>query len=95
MITLFVALAALENTWRPVLISRFNAHCTPEMTATVLSIESQSKSAATIVLAPLLGWTVDLVGGFWTVGVVGTAIAAAILLTGLPMNDREKRHARP
>ena len=94
-IILFVALAALENTWRPVLISRFNAHCTPEMTATVLSIESQSKSAATIVLAPLLGWTVDLVGGFWTVGVVGTAIAAAILLTGLPMNDREKRHARP
>ena len=94
-IALFVALAALENTWRPVLISRFNAHCTPDMTATVLSIESQSKSVATIVLAPLLGWTVDLVGGFWTVGVVGTAIAAAILLTGLPLNDRKKRHAHP
>ena len=94
-ITVFVAMAALENAWRPVLISRFNAHCTPEMTATVLSIESQSKSAATIVLAPLLGWTVDLVGGFWTVGVVGTAITAAILLTGLPMKNRAKRHVRP
>lgn len=80
-ICLFVALAVLENFWRPVLISRFNAHSTPDMTATVLSIESQSKSAATVVLAPLLGWAVDLVGGFWPIGVVGTVIAAAIIVT--------------
>jgi predicted MFS family arabinose efflux permease len=92
MIALFVALAVLENFWRPVLISRFNAHSTPDMTATVLSIESQSKSVATIVLAPLLGWTVDLVGGFWTIGVVGTVIAAAIILTGLSLNVQEKQH---
>ena len=80
-ICLFVALAVLENFWRPVLISRFNAHSTPDMTATVLSIESQSKSAATVVLAPLLGWAVDIVGGFWPIGVVGTVIAAAIIVT--------------
>ncbi|MDE0184491.1 MAG: MFS transporter [Candidatus Poribacteria bacterium] len=80
-ILLFVALAVLENFWRPVLISRFNAHSTPDMTATVLSIESQSKSAATVVLAPLLGWTVDLVGGFWPIGVAGTVIAVAIIVT--------------
>lgn len=80
-ICLFVALAVLENFWRPVLISRFNAHSTPDMTATVLSIESQSKSAATVVLAPLLGWAVDLAGGFWPIGVVGTVIAAAIIVT--------------
>ncbi len=80
-ICLFVALAVLENFWRPVLISRFNAHSTPDMTATVLSIESQSKSAATVVLAPLLGWAVDLVGGFWPIGVVGTVITAAIIVT--------------
>lgn len=83
MIALFVALAILQNFWRPVLISRFNIHSTPEMTATVLSIESQSQSVATIVLAPLLGWTVDLVGGFWMVGIVGTLIATGIILTGL------------
>ena len=95
MISLFIALAVLENFWRPVLISRFNAHSTPDMTATVLSIESQSQSVATIVLAPLLGWTVDLVGGFWTIGVVGTVIAAAIILTGLPLNFRGKQHEPP
>ena len=95
MIALFVGLAILVNFWRPVQISRFNAHSTPEMNATVLSIESQSQSVATIVLAPLLGWTVDLVGGFWTVGIVGTVIALAIILTRLPLHAQEKQHAPP
>lgn len=79
-ITLFVGLAVLQNFWRPGLISRFNAQSTPEMSATVLSIEAQSKSLATIVLAPLLGWLVDVVDGFWPVGVFGALIAVAILL---------------
>ena len=79
-IALFVGLAILQNFWRPGLISRFNAQSTPEMSATVLSIEAQSKSLATIVLAPSLGWLVDVVGGFWPVGVIGTLIALAILL---------------
>ena len=79
-IALFVALAILQNFWRPGLISRFNAQSTPEMSATILSIEAQSKSLATIILAPLLGWMIDSVGSFWPVGVVGTCIAVAILL---------------
>lgn len=79
-ITLFVGLAVLQNFWRPGLISRFNAQSTPEMSATVLSIEAQSKSLATIVLAPVLGWLVDVVDGFWPVGVFGALIAVAILL---------------
>lgn len=79
-IALFVCLAILQNFWRPGLISRFNAQSTPEMSATVLSIEAQAKSLATIVLAPSLGWLVDVVGGFWPVGVIGTLIALAILL---------------
>lgn len=79
-IALFVGLAILQNFWRPGLISRFNAQSTPEISATVLSIEAQSKSLATIVLAPSLGWLVDVVGGFWPVGVIGTLIALAILL---------------
>ena len=79
-IALFVCLAILQNFWRPGLISRFNAQSTPEMSATVLSIEAQSKSLATIVLAPSLGWLVDVVDGFWPVGVIGTLIALAILL---------------
>ncbi len=80
MILLFVGLAILQNFWRPGLISRFNAQSTPEMSATILSVEAQSKSLATIVLAPLLGWSVDVVGGFWPIGVCGACIAVAILL---------------
>ncbi|MCG9129363.1 MFS transporter [Candidatus Poribacteria bacterium] len=79
-ITLFVALAILQNFWRPGLISRFNEQSTPEMSATILSIEAQSKSLATIVLAPLLGLLVDLVGNFSPVGIVGACIAVAILI---------------
>ena len=91
-IVLFVGLAILQNFWRPVLISRFDAQSTPDMGATVLSIEAQAKSLATIVLAPLLGWLVDQVdifssvskfspGKFTPIGIVGTCIAVAILLT--------------
>lgn len=78
-IPLFVALAILQNFWRPGLISRFNDQSTPEISATILSIEAQSKSLATIVLAPLLGLLVDLVGNFSPVGIVGACIAIAIL----------------
>ena len=79
-IGLFVGLAILQNFWRPGLISRFNAQSTPEMGATILSIEAQSKSLATIMLAPLLGLLVDTVGNFSPVGIVGICIAVAILL---------------
>ena len=79
-IVLFICLAILQNFWRPGLISRFNAQSTPEMSATILSVEAQSKSLATIVLAPLLGWLVDTVGNFSPIGIVGTTIAIAILI---------------
>lgn len=79
-IALFVGLAILQNFWRPGLISRFNAQSTPSMSATILSVEAQSKSLATIILAPLLGWLVDTVGNFSPVGIIGTTIAIAILI---------------
>ena len=79
-IVLFVGLAILQNFWRPGLISRFNAQSTPEMGATILSIEAQSKSLATIMLAPLLGLLVDTVSNFSPVGIVGICIAVAILV---------------
>lgn len=86
-IVCFVGLAIMQNFWRPLLISRVNAHSTPEMGATVLSIESQAKSFATMVIAPVLGWTVDRVGGFWPVAVVGAVIATGIILTAKPLED--------
>ena len=80
-IACFVALAIMQNFWRPVLISRVNAHSTPEMGATVLSIESQAKSLATMLLAPILGWAVDLAEAFWPVAVAGVLIATGLILT--------------
>jgi len=94
-IALFVVSAILQNFWRPVLISRFDTQTPPEMSATVLSIEAQSQSVALIVLAPLLGWTVDLVSGFWPVGIAGAVISVLIILTGLSLNVPEEQEVHP
>ena len=79
-IAAFVALAVFQNLWRPILITRFTAHASPSQTATVLSIESQAKSLAAAVLAPLLGLAVDAMGGDLKLLPVGLAGAAAALL---------------
>ena len=88
MIAVFVLLYVVQNIWRPVLISRLDDHSDEARGATVLSIESQAKSAATMVLAPVLGLAVDLaryngVGAseFWPVGVLGVLIAIVFFLT--------------
>ena len=72
----FVVLAVLQNFWRPVLISRIDAHSTPEAGATILSVESQGKSVIAMVLAPLIGLCVD------AFGLVGMSVVA--LLVTLP-----------
>ena len=69
----FVALAVLQNFWRPVLISRIDAHSTPEADATILSVESQGKSIVAMGLAPLIGLCVDVFG------LVGMGVVAALL----------------
>ena len=88
MITCFVMLYVIQNFWRPVLISRFYAHSDEEKGATVLSIESQAKSLSTMVIAPILGLAVDLVGrhdigssAFWPVGGIGLLISFVFLVT--------------
>ena len=86
----FVALYVMQNFWRPVLISRFDARSHHAKKATILSIESQAKSVSTMIVAPLLGLTIQLVeshglcakgGEFWPIGVIGTVAAAAFFLT--------------
>lgn len=78
---LFIAINILQNLWRPILISRFEIFTTESTGATLLSIESQAKSVGTIILAPLLGFAVDLSkanlisGEFWPLGVVGVLLA--------------------
>ena len=88
MIMAFVLFYVIQNIWRPVLISRFDEHSDETRGATVLSIESQAKSSATMVLAPMLGLAVDLAryngmgaSPFWPVGVLGGMIAVGFYLT--------------
>jgi len=90
----FILLGMIQNAFRPAQISRFDRESSPEMGATILSIESQSKSLAAAVMAPLLGWTVDAgvsevvgsskaptnVEGFWPVAALGVFVSILALV---------------
>ncbi|MFC2034172.1 MFS transporter [Chloroflexota bacterium] len=88
----FIILSLIQNFWRPILISRFDAFASETQGATVLSIESQAKSVSTMIIAPILGVTVDfatgqsLGGDFWPVAAIAAVIALFILLTPLKEN---------
>ena len=82
----FLLLYLLQNIFRPMQISRFDAYSDERRGATVLSVESQSKTLATMVLAPVLGAVVDQVSAhgteaFWPVGIAGALLAGIMLLT--------------
>lgn len=84
----FVALQVLQNLWRPALVGRLDAYVPPEQGATVLSVESQAKSAASVVLAPALGWAVDAArahgdGGLWPVAALGVGVAGAFTVASV------------
>jgi MFS family permease len=86
----FVVVDVMLNVWRPIHLGRFDRHGEEEQGATLLSIESQVKRLATVIVAPLLGWAIDTVsaaglGGspLWPVGVVG--LTAALLCIWLPV----------
>ena len=85
----FVLLSMVQNFWQPILVSRFDAYAGEQEGATVLSIESQARAVATMVVAPVLGVAVDFVRAngpgaeFWPVALIAAAIAALMLLTPL------------
>ncbi len=89
-ILLFVLLHVLQNLWRPVLISRFDA-CAPEAYgATILSIENQAKSVSTMIVAPLLGLMVDWMASsgpgdpYWPAAAVGLLVSSVFFLASRP-----------
>ena len=93
LIPAFVFLHVLQSVWRPVIISRFDAHTREQQGATILSIESQAQGMATLILAPLIGLAIDAVaashfgGKFWPVGAVGLLAALACILAPRPRPD--------
>lgn len=91
----FVGLHVLQSLWRPILISRFDAHSRENQGATILSIESQSQRVATMILAPLLGVLVDWTWasgiGVWPVGLAGLLLAAPFALRRAPARPAAAR----
>ncbi|MDP6047594.1 MAG: MFS transporter [Phycisphaerae bacterium] len=83
-IVAFVAIAVLQNLWRPIIVARVAQHADESQTATILSIESQTKTLFTAVAAPLLGWTIGLMSPslrFLPLAILGIAITAIMLAT--------------
>ncbi len=79
----FVALAVIQDTWRPILFSRIDDHAPAERQATVLSVESQAQSIFSAVLAPVIGFSVDALSGdlrFLPVAMLGVVVSGCMLL---------------
>ena len=86
-IAAFVVLAVLQNLWRPLLVGRVADETDDTTMATVLSVESQTKTFFAALAAPLLGWVVDRMSGdqrFLPVAFVGICVAAMALLVPAP-----------
>jgi len=85
-IAAFVVLNVAQNLWRPILITRFDTCGGAFQGATLLSIESQARRLATMMIAPILGWAVDKASvgtaheNLWPVGVAGVVISLAFIL---------------
>lgn len=83
----FIGLNIAQNIFRPLLISRFDNYADENKGATIMSIESQAKTVATAIFAPIAGYTVDLVkqnastGDFWPLGVIGFVVTLALIIT--------------
>lgn len=89
-IALFFLLFLMQSAWRPLIISRFDA-CSAETHGTsILSVESQSQTFAKMILAPALGYVIDLTaragpgsgGKFWPIAALGGLISLYMLFSG-------------
>jgi hypothetical protein len=89
----FVALNVLHNLWRPVLISRFDTHGSAIQGASLLSVESQARRVATMIMAPILGYGVDAaiaadsVNPWWPVGALGLLCSILFFARSVMEND--------
>lgn len=80
----------LQNIWRPLFFSRVDSYGDENKGATLLSIQSQAQSIATMIYAPILGYVIDSArtlgqpntGEFWPIAVFGALIAFLFLRLG-------------
>lgn len=86
-LALFFLLFLMQGAWRPLIISRFDAYSPETHGTSILSVESQSQTLAKMLLAPALGFAVDLVasagpawgGEFWPIAAVGVLICVSMV----------------
>lgn len=87
-IALFFLLYLLQSAWRPLIISRFDAYSPETHGTSILSVESQSQTFAKMLLAPALGFLIDLVGSagssgkFWPIAAAGALISGYMVISG-------------
>ncbi len=83
-IVAFIALAVVQNFWRPIIVGRVAQQTDQSQTATMLSIESQTKSLFTAIAAPLLGWTIGMMSDqmrFLPLAIMGVVVTTIMLIT--------------
>ena len=87
-IALFFLLYLMQSAWRPLIISRFDAYSPETHGTSILSVESQSQTFAKMMLAPALGFLIDLVGSvggsgkFWPIAAAGVLISGYMVFSG-------------
>jgi len=83
---LLFLLFLMQGAWRPLIISRFDAYSPETHGTSILSVESQSQTMAKMLLAPALGFAVDLIasagpgsgGKFWPIAALGFLICVSM-----------------
>jgi sugar phosphate permease len=87
----FIAFAVLQNVWRPIIVSRCASCVEGNKRATVLSIESQSKSIFVAIMAPILGFIIDITtkhstttrSVFYPIAIIGIIISTSMFIFSL------------
>ena len=88
-ITCFIFAYALQNLWRPLLLSRFDSQSAEngDKGATLFSIERQMVSITTMIIAPILGYLIDYFqtfqtgeGQFFPIAAIGIGITLVFIL---------------
>lgn len=81
----FVVLHVSNNFWRPIMVGRIDAYGDADYGALTMSVESQSKKAAAMVLAPLIGFLTEITmqgssTPLWPLGLVGFVITLGFFI---------------
>ena len=88
-LALFFLLFLMQGAWRPLIISRFDAYSPETHGTSILSVESQSQTLAKMLLAPALGFAIDLIasagsgesGKFWPIAAFGALISVSMVFS--------------